>query len=388
MFRPKAYHLLVLAIAMSVSVNGCVISTEPLLGPDSRVLPFTPPMSFEVYERDSEHGAWRRKENVTLVADKQLVVRDDRHQNDRGLTFHPHGPGQFLVQANFHSHYGYGVLEVHNREGILKSLDCAKIDQMAFRAAGGTVIRQETPPFQCNLDTASKPLELLASIAAHTSGVQFRYVPMPTAGIAQSQERPDEGMSQLPIPEMLAEIYGPYSSVNNCWLSKRDDGAYCIKLIKAESVSFAGDRRTFITTGGQKLDDHGEPLECHACLGVLGLIVVSAENNGRVLARNSLFEDAKTYGRVPKPIDVSVRRLGPGGSYGWIVKMDEDHGGTEVRWLNIYGVIGDAVVRLGSIVSKYSNHLDCAERYAACTNISVELLIDSQSPNYRFIQQC
>ena len=102
-------------------------------------------MSFEVYERKAEHDAWTRKENINLVADKQLEVRDDRHPNEPGLTFHPLGPGRVLVQANFHSHYGYGVLEVHNREGILKSLDCANIDQKPFLAAGGTRSRARNP---------------------------------------------------------------------------------------------------------------------------------------------------------------------------------------------------------------------------------------------------
>jgi hypothetical protein len=36
---------------ISLLLSACVVSKEPLLGPDNRVLPFSPPMKFEVYER-------------------------------------------------------------------------------------------------------------------------------------------------------------------------------------------------------------------------------------------------------------------------------------------------------------------------------------------------
>jgi hypothetical protein len=88
------------------------------------------------------------------------------------------GQRRFLVQSNFGTHYAYGVLEIRNGEGLLKSMVCAKIDRKAFGAAGGTVVTREgSPDSECQLDSASKPLDLLKSVAAHASGFEQRYVP-------------------------------------------------------------------------------------------------------------------------------------------------------------------------------------------------------------------
>jgi hypothetical protein len=178
MLHRNAYHSFVLVLVISFTVNACVISTEPLLGPESRVLPFASPKRFRVYARDAEQDPWIRKEDVTLVADEQLEVRDERYPNAPGLIFHSDIQGRFLVQAHLDSHYRYGVLDVRNGEGILKWIGCAKIDQEAFRTAGGTVVRAGKPDAECHLDTASNPLELLKSISARASGFEQRYVPV------------------------------------------------------------------------------------------------------------------------------------------------------------------------------------------------------------------
>lgn len=64
-----------LALATLLSLSACVTSKSPLLGPESRVLPFPSGTTFAVYERDTEQKPWTRQRDVTLVADQQLEVR-------------------------------------------------------------------------------------------------------------------------------------------------------------------------------------------------------------------------------------------------------------------------------------------------------------------------
>jgi hypothetical protein len=125
---------------ISLSLTACIVSKDPLLGPDSRVLPFLPPMKFEVYERASARDPWQKRTDVTLAADQRLVVSNERGgPGSESYTFHSLGPQRFLVQAFMRDNYAYGVLEVRNGEGILSMMACENVDQGAFRSAGGTV---------------------------------------------------------------------------------------------------------------------------------------------------------------------------------------------------------------------------------------------------------
>lgn len=83
-----------------------------------------------------------------------------------------------MVQGNFGTYYAYGVLEVRNGEGLLKWMACSKIDKDAFRAAGGTIGTEGLLDLACQLDSASKPLDLLRTVADHASGFELRYVPV------------------------------------------------------------------------------------------------------------------------------------------------------------------------------------------------------------------
>jgi hypothetical protein len=115
---------------------------------------------------------------MSLVADQRLEVRDEgAAPGSDSYTFHPLGPQRFVVQALIKNNYAYGVLEVRNGEGFLTMMACENIDQRAFRAAGGT-IKQASTPVTCELDSASRPLELLNSIAARPRGPEQKYVPV------------------------------------------------------------------------------------------------------------------------------------------------------------------------------------------------------------------
>jgi hypothetical protein len=175
-------HLPLLAVlATSLAVSACMGSNTPLLGADSRVLPFLSPATFDVYERGKPDEPWtKQNERQTLTADRDLIVSNDTLPNDR-ITFHPFGPQRYLVQYEMQKaeriRYRYAVLDVANGEGLFHMTMCETLDQNAFKAAGGSIIPDQYDPI-CNLDTAKNPLELLRTFAANPVGSQFRYVPV------------------------------------------------------------------------------------------------------------------------------------------------------------------------------------------------------------------
>jgi hypothetical protein len=172
--------LRVLALTLSLAIAGCVTSRTPVLGPDSRVLPFLPGAKFETYERDDAREPWKKNDTLTvLTADQSLTIRelDDagKPKNQDTTTIHPLGPGRFLVQTHFvnQGHYAYGVLEIRNGEGIATGFGCKVIDQAAFRGDGGKIAKDA-----CELDAAPDPLAILRKLAAKPAGPQMRYVPV------------------------------------------------------------------------------------------------------------------------------------------------------------------------------------------------------------------
>ena len=58
-------------------------SREALLGHDTRVLPFNTGTRFEVYERQEARDSWKKSADGILVADDDLVVRDENHPEFR-----------------------------------------------------------------------------------------------------------------------------------------------------------------------------------------------------------------------------------------------------------------------------------------------------------------
>lgn len=178
----------VLVLTLSLFAAGCVTSRSPVLGPDTRVLPFLPGTQFETYERDEARAPWKKNEALsTFTADRSLEITelDDggKPKNSDTTTIHPLSPGRFLVQTLF-THTGrfaYGVLEIRNGEGVVTGFGCKVIDQAAFRRDGGTIVKDDgkiAKDNNCSLDTASNPLAILRKLAAKPAGPQMRYIPV------------------------------------------------------------------------------------------------------------------------------------------------------------------------------------------------------------------
>ena len=126
----------------SLALTACLGSDKPLVDPDSRVLPFTPPITIEVYDRQNPSEPWQKQGTpVTLIADNQLLVRSKDDTSGDTYAFYPLEPRRFLVEAWMKSsgRLAYGVLDVRNGEGLLHHMRCDSIDQAAFKTAGGLV---------------------------------------------------------------------------------------------------------------------------------------------------------------------------------------------------------------------------------------------------------
>jgi hypothetical protein len=174
----QCLSLVALALC-SFALAACLNSDKSLIDADSRVLPFTPPITIEVYERKNSSEPWQKQQKpITLVADNQLVVQVKEEASGDTYAFYPLEPRRFIVEGRMKSNgrYAYGVLEIRNGEGLLHHLECEGIDQAAFKAAGGVVTGQSF--IECGLDKVSNPLAFLKALAANPTGSQQRYVPV------------------------------------------------------------------------------------------------------------------------------------------------------------------------------------------------------------------
>ncbi len=175
----RIFRSLALSLALAALAGGCVVSKTPLFGPETRALPFASGTEFQIYEQEQSGGPWKKGEKTfVLVADAEKVIReaDDSGKAKQGeeYTLHPLGPNRFLVQAKYNpERYAYGVLEIRRGEGIVTAIQCKNIDQKAFKAAGGTVTKDD-----CALDGISNAAGFLKRLAARPLGSKLKYVPV------------------------------------------------------------------------------------------------------------------------------------------------------------------------------------------------------------------
>jgi len=161
------------------------------------------------------------------------------------------------------------------------------------------------------------------------------------------------------MPEVMTEFYGSFDREKACWISKHEDTSlheanrtYCMKPIRLDVIKSTGRKMLFIVAGGQKLDEEGRPEENHAAQGVFGLIVLTPNGaNLDVVATNDLYEGFETYGGYPQHDAVTIHKLGPNGAYGWVAKLVDQHSGYDIRWVQVYGVIGNSVKSLTAVGS-------------------------------------
>ena len=99
---PLKQCLSLLALAFcSFALTACLTSDKPLIGPDSRVLPVTLPITIEIYERENPNEPWRKhKDPITLIADDQRLVRVKDGTSGDTYAFYPLEPGRFIGEGS------------------------------------------------------------------------------------------------------------------------------------------------------------------------------------------------------------------------------------------------------------------------------------------------
>ena len=206
------------------------------------------------------------------------------------------------------------------------------------------------------------------------------------------------------LPGVMNEFYGSFYKEKACWISTKSglrlepsiyrrgevdavgntgnvDATYCMKPIRLDVTKSSGQKQLFIVAGGQQLNEDGQPSQCHPCAGVLGLIVLTP--NGAKLglvATNDLYEGYDTYGGYPQgdnivrpgsEASVSIHKLGPNETYGWVAKLRETHSGYDVRWDQVYGVVGRSVTLLTAVITYFGSG-----EAAGCGSVGQEFCSD------------
>src|SRR5260370_12128093 len=196
--------------------------------------------------------------------------------------------------------------------------------------------------------------------------------------MALSTERRSVGSTKSG-PRLLPSIDGR-GGVDD---TDHEDATYCMKPIRLDVRSSTGRKMLFIVAGGQQLDKEGRPMGAHPEAGVLGLIVLTPNGaNLGVVATNDLYEGYDTYGGYPQHDLVTIHKLGPNGAYGWVAELGEQHSGYDVRWVQVYGVIGRSVTLLTTVITYFESNeaSGCGrEGQERCSTLSVKYALETKS---------
>jgi hypothetical protein len=246
----------------------------------------------------------------------------------------------------------------------------------------------------------------LAALVLVTSGQSYAD-PLRSTSIPSSLADDEKRL----MPKVMSEFYGAFDKEKHpisfdkeekgCWISTKSgpypqaapymwgfdkentvnvDTTYCMKPIRLHVIKSNGRKMLFVVAGGQQLvGEQMEPAGADPNAGLLGLIVLTPNGaNLDVVATNDLYEGYESYGGYPEHDTVTVHKLGPNGTYGWVAKLGYAHSGYDYRWVQVYGVIGNSVKVLTAFVTYYSNEgTACPE--VPCSTLSAKYTFDTHS---------
>jgi hypothetical protein len=164
--------------ALALLAAGCVISKEPVLGPETRVVPFASGTRFQIYERETTKAAWKPDKEIAFLVGADKVVREtDAAGNPvvgESYTFHSIGPDRYLVHADFGAgRHAYGLLEIRGSQGFVTAFQCRSIGADLLERAGVKRMGED-----CLLDGITDPARLLKQLAARPDPALIKYVPV------------------------------------------------------------------------------------------------------------------------------------------------------------------------------------------------------------------
>lgn len=183
---------------------------------------------------------------------------------------------------------------------------------------------------------------------------------------------------------VMEEFYGPYSKRLKCWVAKNASENLCMRPHLLSSVPQDGTVTHYVVMAGYAIDPQGGRADCHACGGKLGLVVLRPQDDRLALvARNSLAEDAGSWGEVPSEEAFRVVRLGRD-AYGWLMEFYYTGQGYTEGGVSVSGPIGDKVVDLGFISTYSDNGGACGDGLGACYTHKYEVLTDPIESDAQF----
>jgi hypothetical protein len=232
-----------------------------------------------------------------------------------------------------------------------------------------------------NFSSVAKSIALAALVLV-TAGPSYAQ-PLRSTSIPSSLADDEKRL----MPEVMAQFYGTFDREKSCWISKQEDDGrqdtYCMKPIRLDVRSLSGRRMLFIVAGGQQLDEEGRPMEADPSLGVLGLIALTPRGANLGVVATTLYEGFEPYGGYPQRDSVTIHRLGPNGTYGWVAKLSYAHSGYAYRWVRVYGVIGNSVKILTTVITNFesgdASGCGTEEGQERCSKLSAKYALETQS---------
>ena len=190
--------------------------------------------------------------------------------------------------------------------------------------------------------------------------------------------------------KVMNSFYGKYDRERKCWISNENGADYCMRPHTLEVVARGGANDYYLVVGGSlaEYDD----MECHACAGAMGFLVLTDEQKQMgLVARSKPYLEFGSWGRIPPEEDFAVHRLGPGDNFGWAVKSSYGNQGTMIGSTTLFAIVGDQIRDIGSLPESFSESGsdNCSNGMnettkRKCSDYSFETLFDSTSGTSHF----
>ncbi|MDF1607110.1 hypothetical protein PZ897_02865 [Hoeflea sp. YIM 152468] len=183
---------------------------------------------------------------------------------------------------------------------------------------------------------------------------------------------------------VMEEFYGRYDKRLKCWVGSGGSGKICMRPHLLASVPGAAGLTHYVAMSGYAPTSDGGRADCHACSGKLGLVMLRGESTHLTLvARNSLAEDAGSWGATPSEEAFRVVRLGQG-NHGWLMESGYTGQGYTEGGVTVFAAIGDKIVDLGFIPTHSDNGGTCGDGIGPCYVHTYEILTDPDKTTAAF----
>jgi hypothetical protein len=200
--------------------------------------------------------------------------------------------------------------------------------------------------------------------------------PKPVPAPTPATEPKTVAEPQAPSPEVpqtvrtfIEQSYGPYDAKHDCWLTKYESQAYCMKVVRSDRITADTGDRFYLLVGGQPFEE-GEPVSTHALAGLAGAFVFEIRDAGMDLAASNKTIYVGASGIVPDHWDLV--KLAKTGYYGWQTTSGDCHMGLCGSGLVILAPFGKSVKNIAGFTVKYSDVGACENQQCTEGPSSIE----------------